>query len=217
MIFQYEGHTKLGQPVIGQVEADSEADAARVIREDRGHYARELKTTPVEARYEFPAVGGVSPLPDGAGMDAEDAPTWDPPSLYPETVTVPDVSTPPAPRDPVAAEIPMAAPAHAKPVTRLGETSASHPCGKCSKPPKGEMPAATDSFLVGPWALKDNVEKGAEGLRQLLRWSEAARKGERHDDMPVMGKKAWELFEASFRDIAVGVFREAVVRSIFRE
>jgi hypothetical protein len=194
MIFHYEGHTKLGQPVIGQVEADSEADAARVIREDRGHYARELKTTPVEAKYEVPAVGGVAPLPEGADMDSEDSeesPTWESPSLYPETVTVPDVSV-----------------ARAKPVTRPGEPSASPPC---CKPPKREMPAATDL------TLRDNVEKGAEGLRQLLRWSEAARKGEKHDDMPVMGKKAWELFEASFRDIAVGVFREAVVRSIFRE
>jgi hypothetical protein len=188
--------------VVGQVEADSEADAARIIREDKGHYARELKTTPVDAKYEVPAVGGVAPLPEGAGMDSEEAeaaPTWESPSLYPETVTVPDVSV-----------------ARAKPVTRPGEPAASPPC---CKPPKREMPAATDSTLKDATdsTLRDNVEKGAEGLRQLLRWSEAARKGEKHADMPAMGKKAWELFDASFRDIAVGVFREAVVRSIFRE
>lgn len=203
MIFHYEGHTKLGQPVVGQVEADSEADAARIIREDKGHYARELNTSPVEAKYEIPAVGGVAPLPEGADIDSVGV-TWEAPGLaqtfdtHPgekETLTVPDV--PPSVRDP-------------KPITRPGEPAAGPPC---DKPPKREMPVVTARDNV----LKDNVEKGAEGLRQLLRWSEVARKGEKHDDMPTMGKKAWELFDSSFRDIAVGVFREAVVRSIFRE
>jgi hypothetical protein len=57
--FNYEGHDKLGQPVTGFVEADSEAKAAQIIRQERGHYAREISTDDIKPIYERPAVGAV--------------------------------------------------------------------------------------------------------------------------------------------------------------
>jgi hypothetical protein len=57
--FNYEGHDKLGQPVTGFVEADSEAKAAQIIRQERGHYAREISIDDVKPIYERPAVGAV--------------------------------------------------------------------------------------------------------------------------------------------------------------
>lgn len=56
MTYYYEAHDKFGQPVNGKVEAESEEQAAKVIR-DEGHYAREISTEPVKAKYEVPDVG----------------------------------------------------------------------------------------------------------------------------------------------------------------
>ena len=63
MNFNYEGHDKLGQIVTGTVEAPSEEEAAKIIRADRGHYAREISTDEVKPKYDTPAVGGIAERP----------------------------------------------------------------------------------------------------------------------------------------------------------
>lgn len=244
MIFHYEGHTSLGQIVIGQVEAENESEAAGLIRK-KGHYARELKTAPVEAKYEAPAVCGISKVQDAV---TEDTPTWEGPPMgggpvsadsctspvEGETTTVPDVTIVAKPvtvrtsllnREPVVVtssrKLPpgvIALNQTVQQVDRYGikdKDGIEPPTKILSVGKRGRV--ADVSHTKDDNNLKENIEKGAEGLRQILRWSEEARKGEKSDDMPVMGKKAWEMLEASFKDIAVGVFKEAVIRSIFRE
>jgi len=71
MTFHYEAHDKLGQIVKGTVEADSEEDAAHIIREKRGHYAREISQEPVKGKYEYPAVGTIAPKPEAAKEQEE--------------------------------------------------------------------------------------------------------------------------------------------------
>jgi hypothetical protein len=66
MKFNYEGHDKLGQIVRSSVEAETAEEAARIIRQDRGHYARDISTEEVNMRYEVPAIGGIAPLPKSA-------------------------------------------------------------------------------------------------------------------------------------------------------
>jgi hypothetical protein len=67
MRYNYEGHDKLGQPVKGFVDAENEAIAAQTIRQERGHYAREISLGEVRTLYENPAVGGVTLRDDDKG------------------------------------------------------------------------------------------------------------------------------------------------------
>jgi len=68
--YNYEGHDKLGQPVKGFVDAENEALAAQTIRQERGHYAREISLGEVRTLYEKPAVGGVILRNDGGTGEA---------------------------------------------------------------------------------------------------------------------------------------------------
>jgi len=86
--FNYEGHDKLGQPVTGSVDAESEARAAQVIRQERGHYAREISLGEVRTMYERPAIGApvakeepkedVVPVPVTADVVGQPAAVVDP-------------------------------------------------------------------------------------------------------------------------------------------
>lgn len=56
MKFYYEGHDARGQVVMGEVEAESEGEAAAAIRSVRGHYAREISASPVKTQYHHSVV-----------------------------------------------------------------------------------------------------------------------------------------------------------------
>ena len=202
MKFNYEAFDKLGQPVKDSVEASSEEEAAQIIRQERGHYARVISTEEVQTRFETPAVGGVVSEPP-AEDDVSEIFATNPSAIdmimnkdTPETKALLEQVKPTVGTD--------------KPVPQT---------------------TSKDDQKLPVWneILRKELEDISEVLRQMVVWEKEYRDSLPTKDVdgnpvseghplpagvPKVGSKTWECYHTHFDAVTEHLFKTALERAV---